>query len=383
MQLYFVAFNNRLPITDFLFLITFIIWFLTLIFKKQKFRFSWFYVPLIIYFIALTLSTVFSQNPKNSLIKLLGEIYLLGLAVLTFNLVKDFEFAKKTILTWVFATSFVCVVSLITLTIFYIDRDNSLLNNTLSHYGTLPSGNYPRIQSTFLNPNMLCNYFNIGAMFAVLAYKFNWLNHKLFYIFALIFSISVFFTLSPGIGAILLCLGLWFWLEFNEKGKFVLSKISLVGGIISALFFFIISLVSPANLAEPSARILTWKSAWQTFLEYPIFGKGLGENVANVRFTDINGNQQFLTDAHNLWLNVGGESGIFGILAITFLSIYLVKKSIIFKFRKNSIQTACGLAFLGTFFYQGLVGSFEDARHLWVLIGLLASVCESDFSNQT
>jgi O-antigen ligase len=381
MQPYFPILNNRLPFTDFIFLFTFAIWFLAIIFQKQKFRLSWFYVPLILYFLALTLSTIFSQNPKQSFIKLLGDVYLLGLAVLTFNLVKDFQFVKKTILTWIFTTIFVCFVSLITLLLFYIDRDNSLLNDTLSHYGTLPSGNYPRIQSTFLNPNMLCNYFNIGAMFAVLAYKLNWINSKIFYTFAFIFSISVFFTLSPGIGAILLCLGIWFWLEFNEKSKFALSKISLIGGLISALFFFIISLVSPSNLSEPSARILTWKSAWQTFLEYPIFGKGLGENVANVRFTDINGNQQFLTDAHNLWLNVGGESGIFGILAITFLSVYLIKKT--FPIKNNPIKTTLFIAFLGTFFYQGLLGSFEDARHLWILIGLLASVGETDFSNQT
>jgi O-antigen ligase len=377
MQPHFVAFNNRLPLTDFIFLLTFVIWLLAIIFQKQKFRFSYFYVPLIIYFIALTLSTIFSQNPKQSFIKLLGDVYLLGLATLTFNLVRDFEVAKKTILTWIFATSFVCLLSLITVLLFYIDRDNSLLSYTLSHYGTLPSGNYPRIQSTFLNPNMLCNYFNIGAMFAVLAYKLNWIKSKIFYTFAFIFSVSVFFTFSPGIGAILLCLGIWFWLEFNEKKNLFLANLSLTGGLISALFFFIISLVSPANLLEPSARILTWRSAWQTFLEYPTFGKGLGENVANVRFTDINGNQQFLTDAHNLWLNVGGESGIFGIFAIVFLCIYLMKKTCLIK--NNSIKITLFLTFLGTFFYQGLLGSFEDARHLWILIGLLASLGETDF----
>jgi len=37
----------------------------------------------------------------------------------------------------------------------------------------------------------------------------------------------------------------------------------------------------------------------------------------------------------------------------------------------NIILTGLGLAFCSAFVYQGLTGSFEDARHLWVLIGLV------------
>jgi putative inorganic carbon (hco3(-)) transporter len=35
------------------------------------------------------------------------------------------------------------------------------------------------------------------------------------------------------------------------------------------------------------------------------------------------------------------------------------------------VPVALGIAFLGAFAYQGLGGSFEDARHLWLLFGLL------------
>jgi O-antigen ligase len=384
MQPTFNVLNNLVPISDFIFLIVFSIWLLTLILGINKLRLSQFYIWIAIYVLAMLCSTIFATNPKQSLIKLLGEGYLICLAILTFNLVKNINLAKKTILTWILATIVGALISILTLLLFYLDRENQLLHYTLSHYGTLPSGNYPRIQSIYVNPNMLCNYLNIGVIWILLAHKLNWINTKLFIFLTIILAISIFLTLSPGIGGILLCIGIWFWLEYAEKGNFVLSRLSLVLGVLSAIFFFVVSLVSPTNLAQPSARILTWQSAFQTFLQNPIFGKGLGELVANVWFTDANGNQQFLGDAHNIWLSIAGQLGSFGLLAMCLLSFYLIKKSLPFSFntKDNLLKTACGIAFLGTFFYQGLLGSFEDARHLWILIGLLASVCETDFSNK-
>jgi len=35
-----------------------------------------------------------------------------------------------------------------------------------------------------------------------------------------------------------------------------------------------------------------------------------------------------------------------------------------------TILAAVGLALICSFVYQGLTGSYEDARHLWVLMGI-------------
>jgi len=37
------------------------------------------------------------------------------------------------------------------------------------------------------------------------------------------------------------------------------------------------------------------------------------------------------------------------------------------------IRRGLRAAFIGAFLYQSLTGSFEDARHIWVLIGLMAA----------
>jgi hypothetical protein len=36
---------------------------------------------------------------------------------------------------------------------------------------------------------------------------------------------------------------------------------------------------------------------------------------------------------------------------------------------RSVFRIGLGLAFISAFFYQGIGGSYEDARHLWVLIG--------------
>ncbi len=382
---YFDLLNNRIPLTDFIFLGVSALWFLAFVFRKIKLRWSWFYLPLAIFFFSLVLSAIFSVNQKHSLLKLLGVIYLLGLAFLAFNIVQDAKMIKRSVLTWLIATAVTCLVSIIALMVFYVDRENWLLPYTLSHYGTLPPGNYPRIQSTFLNPNMYCNYLNISAVFAVLAYKFGWVKPWLLYLFAVVFSIAAFFTISPGLGGIALCLGLWLWLEFAEKGKSLLSKLSLATGILGAILFFVSMLPSPVKFSEPSSRVLVWQDAIKTLFQYPVFGKGLGEDVAAVTYVDASGGTQFLGDAHELWLNVAGEAGFVGLLAILFLTFYFFRQALPLKFtdEKSYLRIGFGLAFIGAFMYQGLSGSFEDARQIWLLIGLFGAVVETDFSNQS
>jgi hypothetical protein len=42
--------------------------------------------------------------------------------------------------------------------------------------------------------------------------------------------------------------------------------------------------------------------------------------------------------------------------------------------RENGVLLGLSVAFVGTLLYQGLTGSFEDARHLWILIGLIGAI---------
>lgn len=127
--------------------------------------------------------------------------------------------------------------------------------------------------------------------------------------------------------------------------------------------------------------MLVWQSSLQTWKENPIVGKGVGLDVANVKYLSPSGGLQTLGDAHQMWLNVAGQTGVIGFLALCWLCVFLIRRANVFSFANSKpvLQTALGIAFISAFLYQGLTGSYEDARHVWVLIGLLTSISENDF----
>jgi O-antigen ligase len=396
MQPFLFLFPLRIHFTDFIFLLVFGLWIGALIFKQTIFRRSRFYLPLAIYLFAFVCSTIFSVNPKLSAVKLLGEIYLIGLAVLSFNLINTVEKLKKVFQAWLSATAIAGFVSLLTFVLFYIDRDNSLLLSTLSHYGTLPPGNYPRITSTFINANMLCNYLSISFLILFASIKLKWINRVLSLVLLVLLSFAAAFTISPNLGGIFLSVGLWFWLIFKERKIFNLARLCLVGGTLFALLFFFATVLTPITTEtspfylnvpliekrlDPSSRVLAWQSSLQTLAEYPIFGKGVGTDAAHVKYLNPSGRMETLLDAHQMWLNVAGQTGILGLFALCYLCVFLFRRANVFSFanQKSILQTVLGIAFLNAFLYQGLSGSYEDARHLWILIGLLAGVSENDF----
>lgn len=227
-------------------------------------------------------------------------------------------------------------------------------------------------------------------MILLISRKCGWINKNLFYLSLLGILFCAIFTISPGLGGISLALGLWFWILLKKEAK-LLSKISLFGGISLAIFFLLATAIAPSshktatfhiNLPiiekqiAPSARAMTWIDSFRTFSEHPFFGKGIGQNACNINYFDLSGTMQTLTDAHNIFLNVAAESGIFGLLGILAIILYFTNIKVFSIFEDNEtniIKVGLVLAFISAFEYQGIGGSFEDARHLWVLIGLIIS----------
>lgn len=377
-------------VSEILFLLTGVLFFICVALKKIELKFSKFYLLLAFYLTAFVVSTYFSHSPQQSLYKLLGQIYLIGLCVLTFNLIRSTEFLKSVFIVWLIATFFVSTIGALTVLFFYIFPNNDFFGFSLHHYGTLIPGNYPRLQATFFYPAMLCNYLSISLMIAITCYYLSWIGNKIFFPLFFLILVTLLFTITPGLGGVALSLGLWFWLVLKLRQQKNSSLFSLFGGIFLALAFFGASLFSPIQTptspyfftvpliemrVDPSVRLLAWQTSAKTFFEYPLFGSGPGTPVASVLYKDASGRFQFLTDAHQIWLNVAAQTGILGLLAILFITFYFLKISFTLLISKEKIiQTGLNLAFISAFFYQGFVGSFEDARHLWILTGLLLSL---------
>lgn len=389
-------FGLRVTITDFLFLAVFVFWIAALLLKQTKIKFTKFYFFLAFYAFALTLSTIFSILPEQSFYKLLAEFYLIFLAVITFNLVNNFNFFKKVVIVWLAATFLTFLAALVGFLLFYLGFKTIQTNIFLYHFGTLPSGNYPRLQALFANANMLCNYLNVSLMFAFLAGELGWIKKVRARILLFGIWFTAWFTISPGLGGLFLSMGVWFAAIFYFKQKKKTAVSFLTVGILGAVLFFTSSLISidTANTNqdfkllfieqkfEPSVRVLVWQNAYKHIIFYPFFGKGTGLNAAGVEYVTISGERQYLTDAHNVWLNVLSQLGVFGLFAFVALTFYLGKKCSFYMpdFNGKAISVlALSCAFVGAFLYQSLSGSFEDARHLWILFGLLAAVGSKGF----
>lgn len=377
-------------ISEFLFLITFLFFILGVFLKKIPVKFSKIYFIFAFYLLALFISAVFSVSVIESFTKLAGAFYLVGLFFLAFNLIDTKERLKKVILVWLLATFIVSFLGTLTVILFYIQRDNALMEYTLHHYGTLIPGNYPRLQTTFYYPAMLCNYLSISLVFAFMAREFKWINNFIFALFLILISITLIFTITPGLGGIAIICGISLWKYFANK-RF-LSRMALATGILISAAFFAVSVISPIESPtspyyfnvpylekriDPSVRLLAWQTSAETFLQNPLTGKGIGTLVADVTYQSASGVTQKLSDAHQMWLNVAAQAGIFGLAAILLITFYFSKKSFLFLcFDKNSLRFYFAAAFFGTFVFQGLVGSFEDARHLWIFFGLFCAICE-------
>lgn len=384
----FRLFSYEIRFTEIIFLFTIFFWLIALFFKQTRLRFSQFYYLLGFYLLTMIFSTLFSVNPKQSAAKLSGEIYLFGLAFLTFNLVENTRMLKQTVFAWLGGTCIAVFVGVLTIVLFYIDRDNSLLTYTLSIYGAVPVGNYPRITSTFISASLLCNYLSVSLVMLFVAEKKGWLRSYTFQFFYFSILLTAVFTLSSSLGGIALLLGIWFWYLFRGTKKYF-ARLSLFGGIFIASFYLFISFIAlkyhptapfSINLplietsVYPSSRFMVWIDSFNTFTQNFWFGRGVGQPSCRVLFLNYDGFYSLLTDAHNIYLSVASQNGIFGLIAILAIAAYFLRKIIpviLLMENRNLPYAAFGIAFITAFVYQGIFASFEDARHLWILKGLI------------
>jgi O-antigen ligase len=238
---------------------------------------------------------------------------------------------------------------------------------------------------------MFCNYLSVSLAMLFIARKTKLIGDFLFVSLYFLILVCAAFTISSGLGGIGLLIGIWYWVIYRKQKK-IFARLSLTGAILFVVLFCLMNLfaLEPYSTAPysinlpffdkvlyPSPRLLIWTAALQTFSENFFFGNGLGLPVCRVLFQNTDGNFSLLTDAHNIFLSVAAQNGVFGLIAITAIIIYFLRHLFPPKTPENFTTTAftgLNLAFLSAFVFQGLTGSFEDTRHLWILIGLILSV---------
>lgn len=345
------------------------------------------------YVLSLAPSMLASADPARSAFKLATELYLVGLAAVTAVVVRSTAMLGLVTLTWLAASGALALLSLASLLAFAISPDSALYGYSSFYFGTLPPGHYPRMALSFFDANMACNYLTVSLGLLLLAWRQKWLPPKLALLSLAGLGVAALPTISPGFGGIALVLGVGAWLF---KG----SRLALGTAIVVAAAFILAQAVTPflhptapflihlpgtGLVLAPAGRFLTWSAALKEFVRHPWLGHGIGIDAVLVRYRDPSGSLQLLTDAHNVFLNIAAQAGLVGLAGLAALIGYAARLT----FSPNvggsrSIRLLLGLSFLIAFAYEGLGAGFEDSRHLWVLLGLLAAatVIRADGNNR-
>lgn len=372
--------------TDLVFPIFFLSWLIAIALDACRFEWRNIYSALLIYLAALLVSAICSVNPSISFAKLAGVLYLVLLAVSTANLVTTVDRLKLLFLAWLVGAIFPMLTALVGILIFYIEPGCELLKHITYHYGAVPMGNFPRVSSTFVSPSMFCNYLTVTLMLTLISERMGWIRRNVAVALLVAISLCAVFTVSIAFGGVALAAGLWILFAASRSAA---SKIAVILTIAVAVAFLAIAPFALQGLAEmtftPSSRLLVWKDALTTFFAHPITGKGLGTGAASVTYQNSDGTWSLLTDGHNTFLNVAAESGITGIVGLLFVMVAMLRTSFSQLELSNDlklVRLGLGIAFVTAFLYQGLTGSFEDAKHLWVLIGSIMAVKVLAIKNQ-
>ncbi len=361
-------------------------------------RFTRFHAWLAAYVALMALAVLTSPQVYASAGKWVGVLYLALLAGLVHDLADTELFRRRLVLVWLAATAVVVGLVLVAAAGFWLSPSlRAAVEPLLARYGSLPVGNYPRVVATFANPNMLCDYLIAGLALTLAARRLQWLPPRWGSALAGAITLAAVFTVSPGLAGIAAIWALWLgcqpplcqgpvWEGKLWEGLQSRFPHSATAALITGLAFIALMLlataINPADpFAQPSVRGKIWQAALQTAAAHPWLGVGLGLPVVEVFHLAPDGGMQRLTDAHNIWLNVTCQAGVFAAVALAGLLLHLAWKPTA-PGPAATLRFALVLALVASWGVHGLTGSFEDARHAWLVLGLVAACapCGRDFS---
>lgn len=376
--------------TDLLFLVTIVLWVTALAAGQARLHLHPSFLLLAAYFTAMAVSGAMSVDRSVSAFKLLTQVYLLLLPVLAFNLVRSEADLRRAFAWWLTPAVAVGAYGVATLLLFPFFGWHSFLSEPLHHFGTLPPGPYPRIELTFEFPAMLANFLGVSLMLLLLANSFGWIGPRTAVAAATAMLLSAFFALTPGFGGILVMLAAWLWYRERQQRP-RLALLALAGSVGLTVLEVLVAAVAPVIYPTapylihvpgvsvpfaPGIRLLAWVSAANNFLDSPLFGHGIGVDAARVLYQAPEYNESgYVTDAHNFILSIAAQCGILGLAALSVLVWYVVRQArgAARARQEKPLLFGLSIAWLSGFVIEGLVGSFEDARHLWILFGLIAA----------
>jgi hypothetical protein len=356
-------------------------------------EFSNYYYLIVLYFLTMAASAIFSGANMNSFfVRLLSELYLLSLPVIILLSIVNYHDLRRAVLAWLAGTTVIVVLAVASLSLALANPVHPYLKLVQHHLGSLPLGPFVRYKLTYNNPNMLGAYLTASLMMALLAAARGWIGSTWSMILISGIAMTMVATFSAGIGGGILGGTIWYWARYRHTRPWF-ARMILLAGIVVGITFVLAQALTPVPyphplftialpgfdlVLSPASRMQAWIDALRTFAAHPITGVGVGMDVAHVRFVEPGGARVMLRDAHNVLFSVAASCGLLGVAALMAIVIAVwrdtrssIPQASISHTAVDLPTFAFGSAILNILVYQGIGGSFEDARFVWVVIGFL------------
>ena len=334
-------------------------------------------LPILLFVIIITISTITSIDPSGSFRDLAIHITSIGFLFVIVNNINSKRDFNIFIVFLVFSATLVALYGFyqykvgVEMEAKWVDTVNNPDVKT-------------RIYSVFGNPNILAEYLIMIIPISISLFWFSKKAHKkmVFLITSLILMLALILTLSRG-GWLGFAFGIFVFILLIEK-RLLLSIIPVTLG---ALYFLPQSILnrilSIGNLADSSNsyRIRMWSITWNIIKDHWLVGVGFGHLPFKATFeTYIRTMPTY--HAHNTYLETMAEMGILGfIVFISFIFVlykYSIKKLIKGKDRYIKTMTAGVLAGLSSVLVHGAVENILYIPRIimtfWILVALILAL---------
>ena len=242
---------------------------------------------------------------------------------------------------WSWSLVMVLVLGLAGLVLFAFGwRDNPFVGGIGYN---LPSGNYPRVMSTFVHGSYLANF--MAPSFFLLAYLHFSSNRAparggWFWAITFLFIVIGFATLSRSF-LIWIAMAIT-WAAQRQKADRLIKAgaLSISAGVLALTAVITVWMTFPVHLnidqkqqrleltlnTKPSPRIEIWRQVWPSIKGNPFWGRNLVEASGPAwvagRFEPQG------VSAHNTWLQLWATRGIFGLLSFLLFLVAAVKSGL-------------------------------------------------------
>jgi O-antigen ligase len=259
-----------------------------------------FTLAIVAYFVALVVAAAASPDHHESFERIVIDGYCVVLGLTAFVLARDAATRVRIAWAWVVGSALTVGAALLGIALFLLGERDPSDNFAIGDLGSIHTTTVPRVVGFFLNSNMFCNYLVVGLLFTLGV--IGW-RRPIGAVLVAATGVALAFTLSPGLGGASLGVALWLFLSERGWSARVRAVVLAVGVGGAAVFLVLTAMIGP--------RLHTWSDAVDTLRSHPLVGVGPGLSVAATSYEG-----RFFTDAHNALLNVGGEAGLLGLLAL-------------------------------------------------------------------